>query len=139
MGIFDIASKLLKRITGLISKDNELEEDLEAGIEEKSADEEFEEARSTSKFEKETAEEEPEPEYTQRVEVNFEDVRNELKNIKSKLDLIETHIENLELKDTVHRGEADRYIQYLSYINEKIDHLEAEHSEIERLMQKRKD
>lgn len=84
---------------------------------------------------------EPEPEPKEEPEpsdVDMESIKNSLENIKGKLELLETHLETLESKDEYHRAEADRFIQYLTFINEKLDHLEREHAEIERLVQQRK-
>ena len=64
-------------------------------------------------------------------------IKTELDKIKQKLDLLTAHIEKIETQEDLQKTEADRFIQYLTLINEKLDTIAREHSEIERLIQKK--
>ncbi|HIK01826.1 TPA: hypothetical protein H1008_01810 [archaeon] len=58
----------------------------------------------------------------------------ELATIKTKIDLLESHLQNIESKEALYKSEADRYMQYLTYISDKLDNLAREHAELERLI-----
>lgn len=80
---------------------------------------------------------EPEPE----IETLHEDagakigqLQNSLENIKNKLDMLETHLETIDSKAAYQKTEEERLMQYLTMINEKLDHLEQEHSALESLL-----
>jgi len=64
-------------------------------------------------------------------------MKTELDSIRNKLEALDVHISTIESKAEYQKTEAERYMQYLTLINEKLDHLEQEHSEIERLVQKK--
>lgn len=65
-----------------------------------------------------------------------ETITSELQTIKNKLETLETHLETLESQGSYQKVESERYIQYLTIISEKLDHLEKEYSELERLLKK---
>ncbi|MDP6704579.1 MAG: hypothetical protein QF775_03780 [archaeon] len=63
-----------------------------------------------------------------------EKIETELATIRTKIDLLESHLQNIESKEALYKSEADRYMQYLTYISDKLDNLAREHTEIERLV-----
>ncbi len=148
MGIKDIARKVLKR-------GSESEEDPFSGL-----DEEFEEELSgpspipkeeSSEKTKRPVEEKQlkEPEALKKEkEDSFEkpvqerknmepkeDLSQSLRNLGERLEIIETKLDQIQSKEDLQKTESDRVVQYLSLINQKVDNLEKEHSELERLVQ----
>lgn len=63
-----------------------------------------------------------------------EKISTELATIRTKIDLLESHLQNIESKEALYKSEADRYMQYLTYISDKLDNLAREHAELERLI-----
>ena len=57
-----------------------------------------------------------------------------LEVIKANIETVEARIESLESKTQYQHSETERYMQYLSTLNEKLDHLQEEQIEIERLL-----
>ena len=70
---------------------------------------------------------------------HLEIIKNELANIKSKLELLQTELETLESGEKYNREASERYMQYLSYINQKLDILEKEHEELEKHLRRREE
>ncbi len=162
MGLKDIFKKVTKRVEESVGGEESLEEEFPEeglGAEEQATPGEEEEQFSETEFGKEPEfkptkgekektpifEEEEAPEKLESLEEeSFEtpktaqagDLKAQLDALKSKLDLVETHLQNIENKEEMHKLEADRYIQYLTFMNEKLDHLERELSEIERLIKR---
>lgn len=158
MGIFDIFKKIIGRVTGSEEEEEEFgtglgEEELgalgeetegkkeeeELGLEKEHEPEEKEELagikKEVDKEEVEEAEEEVEEEKPATGGIGG--LQEQLETIKSKLDLVDAHLKNLEGREDVHKIESDRYIQYLTFISEKLDHLERELGEVERIVRKR--
>ena len=77
----------------------------------------------------------PAPQMPAQPAEDTSEIRTQLASIKSKLEVLEAHLETIESKGEMQRTEVERFMQYLSFLNEKLDHLEQEHSEIERLLQ----
>lgn len=65
------------------------------------------------------------------------DISSQFEIVKGKLDLIDAHIKSIESKEDTFRAESERLVQYFNFISEKIDHLERELAEVERLVKKR--
>ncbi|HIJ98928.1 TPA: hypothetical protein H1005_03205 [archaeon] len=153
MGIRDIFKKRLKKVKDSVEgeeefpageifgeetkaegggfPEDEFGKELGAEKEEEEKFPEFEEAKpkKEKEAEEEIEEEKPAP--------GGEELKAQLDVVRSKLDLVETHLQNIESKEEMHKFESDRYIQYLTFINEKLDHLERELAEIERLIKRR--
>lgn len=66
-----------------------------------------------------------------------QDISRSLQNLGERLRFLESKLDQTQSKLDLQKTEFDRCIQFLSLINEKIDHLEREHSELERLIQER--
>lgn len=82
-------------------------------------------------------EEEPEESFSSPAQSQG-DLKSQIDIIRSKLDLLETHLHSIESKEDMRKFEGDRYVQYLTFINEKLDHLERELVEVERLIKKKR-
>ena len=161
MGIKDVLKKVSKRVeksVGAEEPEEELNEENPFGDEKLPEEEEpfsgkgpagkgedfppFEEEEETPKTKKgkppldeeEFAEEEETPKSSTS---GTGDIKAQLDMLKSKLDVVEIHLQNIESKEDMHKFEADRYVQYLTFLNEKLDHLERELSEIERLIKRK--
>jgi len=82
----------------------------------------------------------PEPEPTPAPPAptpSFEGVERlmgELDTIRSKLDLLQSHLQNIESREELAHTETQQFLQQLSFITQKLDNLEQEHSELERLI-----
>ncbi|MFO7872163.1 MAG: hypothetical protein R6U26_00800 [Candidatus Undinarchaeales archaeon] len=147
MGIRDIAKKVLKRTSDeeedpFSDLDDDFEEDLsgpnpvpkeEASKKanppaEKKLKEPNEFKEKEESFEKPSSKEAPEPK---------EDLSRSLRNLGERLQILETKLDQIQSKEDLQKTESDRVVQYLSLINQKLDNLEKEHSELERLVQER--
>lgn len=160
MGIRDIFKKVKARVTG----EEKLEESLESefGADEKTEEEFGEEPLKgeeelaggeeepleespekelfgkshKAKFEPEEEAEEEKPARRESASLDLDTLKIQIENIKAKLELIETHLKNIESKEEFHKFESDRYLQYMSLINEKMDNLEQELKDALKLMKR---
>ena len=136
MAIKDLFKKVTKRVAESVTGEKEEEpftEDFDKELETGTGEDLFKEAEETSK---------KEPEFEEELEekpsaVPTEDLRSELEKIQNKLDLVDAHLKTIESKEDIFKIEAERYMQYFSFISEKIDHLERELAEVERLLKKK--
>jgi len=63
-----------------------------------------------------------------------EKILSAIKKAASKLEVLDARMSSLESKGSYQRSETERYMQYLSHLNEKLDHLQEEQMELERLL-----
>lgn len=142
MAIRDLFKKLTGRVKESITGEpgeeleEELGEELGAGAEEAPEEELFKKEAPTGKA---APEEKPEEEFEEAHEEKPEagDLRGQLEGIKNKLDLVDAHLKTIESKEDLFKIETERYMQYFTFISEKIDHLERELAEVERLIKKK--
>jgi len=139
MAIKDLFKKVTKRVAESVTGEKEEEpftEDFDKELETGTEEDLFKEAEE-EKFPKKE-----EPAFGEELEekpptVPTEDLRGELEKIQNKLDLVDAHLKTIESKEDIFKIEAERYMQYFSFISEKIDHLERELAEVARLMKKK--
>ena len=139
MAIKDLFKKVTKRVAESVTGEKEEEpftEDFDKELETGTEEDLFKEAEE-EKFPKKE-----EPAFGEELEekpptVPTEDLRGELEKIQNKLDLVNAHLKTIESKEDIFKIEAERYMQYFSFISEKIDHLERELAEVARLMKKK--
>lgn len=162
MGIRDIAGKVANRIRGeaedMADEEMEFEAELKDNLPPEpgeggmppASDDEFPEPDMADEFEETTppqptpnppapapAPTQPTTQPTQEQDALMESLKNSIESLRSKLDVIESHIQMLESAEEYQKAESGRYMQELTLINEKLGHLEAEHSEIERMLQEK--
>ncbi|HIJ97747.1 TPA: hypothetical protein H1012_04260 [archaeon] len=135
MAIKDLFKKVTKRVAESVTGEKEEEPFTE------DFDKELETGTEEDLF-KESEEEKPskQPEFAEELEEKrapTENLRGELEKIQNKLDLVDAHLKTIESKEDIFKIEAERYMQYFSFISEKIDHLERELAEVERLLKKK--
>ncbi len=147
MALRDIFSKLLGKVRESISEpsefgEEEFDKDLvvgeETGLE--AGEKDFLEETEPAAEKEEKPEEEFETEFKEHepaVSSPSADFASQFEIIKGKLDLIDAHLKSMEAKEEIFKSEADRLVQYFNFISEKIDHLERELAEVERLVKKR--
>lgn len=121
------------------TKEDKTEED--EAEEDKSLDNDFEEKEE--KEEKSDLEAEPseapdvKPPAPSSVSGNdTQKILSAIEGLKVKIDTLTTRFDTLESKVSYQKSETERYMQYLSYLNEKLDHIQEEQMELERLLKK---
>jgi len=158
MGIKDIAEKAIKKITHSTGEEDVLEDfdkELEADLAGPSPvpEEEFGELELESDLGEEIFEEpvpamqaappaRPAPPVTAPPVQSFApapvgadtSMIASINAITNKLELLEMHLEKIESRQEVEKSDSDRIVQYLTLISEKLDHLERENAELERLI-----
>jgi|ETN02SMinimDraft_2_1059926.scaffolds.fasta_scaffold141725_1 hypothetical protein len=80
------------------------------------------------------AEPQPEPELLESAPPDDQKVLDAIDNLKLKMDVVTAKFDSLEAKTAYQRSETERYMQQMSYLNEKLDHIQEEQMEIERLL-----
>ena len=141
MGVLDILKKTKNRLKkGIVSTEKA---EPEIGFEEEFSEEPGFGLEEPAEFETlpptPTPIQEPLPEEVERIEpkVEIDTIKQDLELIKSKLEQLESHLKNIESQEVYQKGDIQNYLQYLTFINDKIDQLEQEHAELERLMKER--
>jgi len=109
---------------------------------EKSTHEEEELHEPEEEHKEEHTEEVHEPEVTAQPTIatspvlsdGIERLSAEIGTIRSKLDLLENHLQNMESREELAHSESQQFLQQLSFITQKLDTLEQEHAQLEQLI-----
>ncbi len=143
MGILDIFKKIISRATSGEVGEEPFEEEIGPELAEEKEEFPKEEGLEGAFGKEEMPEEKEGPLPEEKIEEPEEKeesttgLREQLEVIKNKLELVDAHLKTIESKEDIYKIEADRYMQYLTFISEKIDHLERDLTEVERLIKKR--